>query len=161
MDGLPCLTDEIVGLHDLDTDALRTRWRELHGRESVARMSRELLIRAIVHRLQERARDGLSKKARRVLGKHMRALEQSGAIAQPNEPGIKAGTNLIREWNGKVHQVEVTSDGYFWNGERHRSLSAIARAITGTRWSGPRFFGLHERKAGQGISAPPAEIADG
>lgn len=161
MDGLPCLTDEIVGLHELDTDALRTRWRELHGCEPVARMSRDLLIRAIAHRLQERACGELSKKARRAFVNHMQALEQTGAIAQRNVPGIKTGTNLIREWNGKVHRVEVTNDGYVWNGERHRSLSAIARAITGTRWSGPRFFGIHGHKAGQGTSAPPAEMADG
>ena len=161
MDGPICLTDEIVGLHDHDTDALRARWRELHGCEPVARLSRDLLIRAISHRLQERACGGPSKKARRALARHTRSLEQTGAIAQPREPGIKTGTNLIREWNGRVHQIEVTNDGYVWDGERHGSLSAIARAITGTRWSGPRFFGLHERTVGQGTSAPPSEMADG
>jgi len=52
------------------------------------------------------------------------------------------GTRLVREWNGALHEVEVLEDGYLWRGARHRSLSAIARAITGTKWSGPRFFGL-------------------
>ena len=52
------------------------------------------------------------------------------------------GSRLVREWNGALHEVEVLDDGYLWRGERHRSLSAIARAITSTRWSGPRFFGI-------------------
>ena len=55
------------------------------------------------------------------------------------------GTRLVREWNGALHEVEVLEDGYLWRGARHRSLSAIARAITGTKWSGPRFFGLMAR----------------
>ena len=161
MDGLPGLADGIAGLSDLDTGELRIRWRELYGNEPVARMSRDLLIRAIAHRLQERANGGMSKKVRRDLTRHMRALKQTGSISQSKQTGIKTGTHLIREWNDKVHRVEVVDNGFVWNGETHRSLSSIARAITGTRWSGPRFFGLNEDKVGQGRSASPVEMVDG
>ena len=150
MDSLTDLASEIAGLQGLDTDELRIRWCELYGCPPIARMSRDLLIRAIAHRLQERTHSGMSKKARRDLTRHMRALQQTGSISQSKQAGIKNGTNLIREWNGKVHRVEVIGNGFVWNGENHRSLSSIARAITGTRWSGPRFFGLNEQKAGQG-----------
>lgn len=161
MDGLTDLANEITGLQGLDTDELRIRWSEVFGCEPIARMSRDLLIRAIAHRLQEREHRGMSKKARRDLTRHMRALQQTGSISEPKQAGIKNGTNLIREWNGKVHRVEVTDNGFVWNGERHRSLSSIARAITGTRWSGPRFFGLNEHKVGHGTSASVSETADG
>ena len=59
-----------------------------------------------------------------------------------SKPHLAPGTRLLREWNGRTHQVDVTDDGFVWNGETYRSLSAVARAITGARWSGPRFFGL-------------------
>jgi len=161
MDGLPGLTEEIVRLADLDTDELRIRWCELYGCPPVARMSRDLLIRAIAHRLQEGEVGVMSKKAQRDLTRHMRALEQTGSISLSKQASIKSGTNLIREWNGKVHRVEVIDNGFVWNGENHRSLSSIARAITGTRWSGPRFFGLNEHKVGQGKPASFGEMADG
>lgn len=161
MDDLPGLTEELLRLASLDTDELRIRWCELYGCPPVARMSRDLLILAIAHRLQERAHGGMSKKALRDITRHMRALEQTGSISQSKQAGIKSGTNLIREWNGRVHRVEVIDNGFVWNGERHRSLSSIARTITGTRWSGPRFFGLKEHNVGQGKPASVREMADG
>ncbi|MCL5778702.1 DUF2924 domain-containing protein [Limibaculum sp. FT325] len=68
---------------------------------------------------------------------------------RPKTPGLRPGGRLIREWNGVTHVVEVTAEGYLWHGTRHRSLSAIARAITGAHWSGPRFFGLSKGGAGR------------
>ena len=64
---------------------------------------------------------------------------------RPASPKLRSGGRLVREWNGVSHVVDVTDAGYLWRGERHRSLSAIARAITGAHWSGPRFFGLTGR----------------
>jgi hypothetical protein len=69
-------------------------------------------------------------------------------------PALKAGGRLLREWNGVTHVVDVMPGGYLWQGQCHRSLSAIARAITGAQWSGPRFFGLKEIKAGKVLAAP-------
>ena len=161
MDDLPGLTEELLRLASVDTDVLRVRWCELYGCPPIARMSRDLLIKAIAHRLQERSHGGMSKKARRDLARHMRALQQTGSISRSKQAGIKSGTNLIREWNGKVHRVEVIDNGFVWNGEKHRSLSSIARAITGTRWSGPRFFGLNEHKVGKGKSVSVEVMADG
>jgi hypothetical protein len=97
-----------------------------------------MLVGAVAYALQMR-QHGLSEtKLRRRLERHEK---------EPNrapKPALKllSGARLIREWNGSTHTVDVTESGYRWNGEHYRSLSAIARAITGTRWSGPRFFGL-------------------
>jgi hypothetical protein len=77
------------------------------------------------------------------------ALRDGGAIPASQGQSFKAGTKLIREWRGKVQEVVIVGDGYVWEGKRYRSLSEIARAITGTRWSGPRFFGL---EAGQEVA---------
>ena len=109
------------------------------------RLSRELLIRGIAYRMQEQARGSLS-------GKVVRRLEQiarganaarcSGASASV----ARAGMRLVREWQGRAHEVVVLEDGFLWNGKAYRSLSEIARLITGTRWSGPRFFGLQDER---------------
>ena len=136
--------DDIGTLSDLATDALRAKWRASFGIEPVAWVSRDLLVRAFAYRLQEQAQGGLSKWAKQQLAKCAADLDRTGALAMPL-PGsrkLKTGTKLIREWQGRTHHVEVLEVGFCWNGEQFGSLSQIARAITGTRWSGPRFFGL-------------------
>ena len=138
----PSLDWEICSLADLPVISLRARWRELFKVEPAARLSRDLLCRAIAHRLQESSQGGLSKKARRQITKHIKELADHGAISVPIRPDLKPGTKLIREWRGRTHQVEVLVDGFTWEGNCYRSLSQIAREITGTRWSGPRFFGV-------------------
>jgi hypothetical protein len=75
-----------------------------------------------------------------------------GAKLTPSSPGFKPGTKLIREWKGRVHEVVIAGDTYIWSGKHYRSLSQIARAITGTRWSGPRFFGLDRTGANDCVS---------
>jgi len=136
--------DEIGTLNDLPTDVLRTRWRAFFGIEPVARVSRDLLIRAVTYRLQEQSQGGLSKQAKRQLAKYAADIDRDGTvnIPMPGSGNLKSGTKLIREWQGRTHHVEVLEEGFCWNGEQFGSLSQIARAITGTRWSGPRFFGL-------------------
>ena len=131
---------EFAALAELDRTALLQRWRTAFGREAPPRLSRTLMEKAIAYDLQVKAFGGLSARIRRTLRAVAKADGRSSLSKLPSR-----GTRLIRAWHGTVHEIEVLEDGYLWRGERHRSLSAIARAITGTRWSGPRFFGLVAR----------------
>ena len=131
---------ELAALAKLDRTALLERWRRAFGRDAPQRLSRTLMEKAIAYDLQTKAFGGLSSRTRRALRAAAKADGRSSLSKLPSR-----GTRLIREWHGTVHEVEVLEDGYLWRGERHRSLSAIARAITGTKWSGPRFFGLVAR----------------
>jgi hypothetical protein len=128
---------ELAALAELDRTALLERWRRAFGRDAPPRLSRALMQKAIAYDLQVEAFGGLPSRTRRALRAAAKADRKSALSNLPSR-----GTRLIREWHGTVHEVEVLEDGYYWRGARHRSLSAIARAITGTRWSGPRFFGL-------------------
>jgi hypothetical protein len=110
-------------------------WIGYFGAPPPPRTSRALMIRAVAYKMQERALGGLSPATRRMLS------EEGAAPARQGRP-LRPGTVLIREWRGVAHQVTVGEDGVLYRGEPYRSLSEVARAITGTRWSGPRFFGL-------------------
>lgn len=132
----------MTGLADLDTmdrAALLAAWSDLFDAPAPKGMSRTFLRRFLAFEIQARHHGGLPKRIGAALQK-CRAAE-----TRSRTPSLKPGARLIREWNGVTHVVEVTSEGYLWKGERHRSLSAIARAITGAHWSGPRFFGLKAR----------------
>ena len=131
---------ELAVLAELDRTALLHRWRTAFGREAPPRLSRTLMEKAIAYDLQVKVFGGLSARTRRTLRAAAKADGRSSLSKLPSR-----GTRLIRAWHGAVHEIEVLEDGYLWRGERHRSLSAIARAITGTKWSGPRFFGLVAR----------------
>ena len=133
---------EIDALQHLSLVALRLRWATLFGTTPAPRVSRDILIRGVAWRLQEEAYGGLSKSARRRLSDLATELGNHGTISPSRLLQFKPGTKLIREWKGKVHEIVICDDGYVWSGKRFRSLSEIARKITGTRWSGPRFFGL-------------------
>ena len=143
------LAAELKEFGGLGTDALRQRWAEFYGMAPSPRISRELLIRAVAHRMQEEALGGLGKSCRRQLARLAVSLGETGSIEISQTQSFKPGTKLIREWKGKVHEIVIAGDTYIWAGQHYRSLSQIARAITGTRWSGPRFFGL---EAGQGAA---------
>ena len=146
------LTQEIAGLIGLSIKELKDRWRTLYGVEPHQRISRELLTRAIAYRIQELALGGLKPSTRRLLER----VAESAASRQPMRAVLvrktPRGTVLIREWQGTSHQVTVLEDGVLFRGKRHRSLSEVARKITGNRWSGPLFFGL---------KAPVGENHDG
>jgi Protein of unknown function (DUF2924) len=131
---------EFAALAELDRTALLQRWRVAFRRDPPPRLSRTLMEKAIAYDLQVKAFGGLSARTRRTLRAAAKADGRSSLSKLPSR-----GARLIRAWHGAVHEIEVLEDGYLWRGERHRSLSAIARAITGTRWSGPRFFGLVAR----------------
>ncbi|WP_347310005.1 DUF2924 domain-containing protein [Defluviimonas sp. SAOS-178_SWC] len=134
----------LADLETLDRAALLAAWSQLFGSPAPKKISRPLLLRFLAFELQARERGGLPKSVLADLARAARA----GKPAHSTAPRLKPGGRLLREWNGITNVVEVTSEGYLWRGTTHRSLSAIARAITGAHWSGPRFFGLGQ-KAGQ------------
>ncbi len=143
-------------LAELDTLAhpeLRARWDRAFGRPAPKRASRDLLLRALAYRLQEQAEGGLSKAALRRLAA-LADPKVDGGRTRPAAPPPRAGTRLIREWRGEVHRVDVLERGFDYRGESYASLSRIAREITGTRWSGPLFFGLRKTIRRE---APPDE----
>src|SRR5207244_7229546 len=134
-------------LPTLDIHALREEWRFLYKTDASPHLSRELLIRAVAYRMQEIALRGLRPEPQRQLRQIAQELKQTGAAAKRFRPQLKPGTRLIREWQGRTYEVVVRDDGLSWQGMQYRSLSAIARKITGTAWSGPLFFGLKQNRS--------------
>ncbi len=138
----------IASLDDLDHTTLKERWRALQGGDPPRRLSRQLLLRALAYAIQEKAFGGLSPIVQRRLRRLREELRATGRIASfGTQPTFKPGTRLIREWQGCTHEVVILEHGFQWNGETYRSLSAIARIITGTRWNGHVFFGLKSRQS--------------
>ena len=144
-DTRPAMTQRLDKITELGLAELRDEWIALFG-QPAPRLSRNLLARAIAHRTQEKALGGLRPATARRLRRLAGGIEGGGANARSAGPALKPGTRLLREWRGETQVVVVTDDGFVWNGNRYRSLSAAARAITGVRWSGPRFFGLTEQR---------------
>lgn len=143
------LDAEIARLRDLDLGALRARWHTAFRRQAPSHLPRHLLLRMLAYRLQADHLGDLDSGSKRLLddaaspeaaGK--RALDASRTTAT-----VRPGTILAREWNGRMHRVAVLADGFAWNGTSYPSLSKVALAITGTRWNGPRFFGLRDNPA--------------
>lgn len=141
------LGGEIARLEGLTIFELRGEWRRHLRMAPPMRLSRDLLIRAIAYRLQEKTLGGLSKAVVKRLSVAPVQAGEAAARQSRKSVSLKTGTRLVREWHGVTHVVLVHIDGYEWQGQRHRSLSVIARAITGAHWSGPRFFGLTGRAA--------------
>ena len=136
------LSVEIENLRTLGPEGLDQTWPALFGFERPRRVYGDLLIKALGYRLQEKAFGGLKPSTRRSLECRGRNGSERGPLAEPARIRLKAGTVLVREWHGVTHRVSVLDDGFDLRGERFRSLSEIARKITGVRWSGPLFFGL-------------------
>jgi hypothetical protein len=137
---------ELVRLEALTNFELRAEWRRLHHMQPPKSLSRDLLLRRITYNIQERALGGLSKSVlRKLTGAGPDATSDDHHRATPRST-VKPGTRLVREWNGQTHTVLVHADGVEWRDKRYRSLSVVAREITGAHWSGPRFFGLTSRK---------------
>ena len=131
------VADELRALARISRHALAERWGTLYGAPPPPRTSRSLMIRAVAYKLQENAYGGLSPVTRRILA----GLRDAASVTQPPRE-LRAGTVLLREWQGATHRVTVIEDGVLYRGKQYRSLSEVARVITGSRWSGPRFFGL-------------------
>src|SRR6266404_8811846 len=143
-------------LPKLDIRELREGWHFLYKTDASPHLSRERLIRAVAYRMQEVALGGLRSEPQRQLRQIAQEVKQTGAATIRLRPQLKPGTRLMREWQGRTYEVVVLDDGFSWQGTRCNSLSAIARKITGTAWSGPLFFGLKQaRSAGRPSSYAP------
>ena len=138
------LEAEIARLNDLGLAELRSVWKERLGTPPIV-ISITLTRRWLSWELQARAKGGFDATTRRRLKQLCKAFR---ADLPTKLPGIgpRPGSVLTREWNGVTHRVMVLDDGFAWNGQKHDSLSEIAQKITGTRWSGPRFFGLRQQR---------------
>jgi hypothetical protein len=138
------ITEKIAALQALETPALRADWELAFKCHAPKRISRDLLLRALAYHVQEQAEGGLSKAALRRFAGLPKIKDNGSQPPRPAAPRPMPGTRLIREWRGEVHQVSVLVDGFGYQEKRYASLSQIAREITGTRWSGPLFFGLRK-----------------
>ncbi|NQU58460.1 MAG: DUF2924 domain-containing protein [Rhodospirillales bacterium] len=136
----------IEHLDAMETTALRAAWAEAVGRPPPPHASDDYMRSVLAYRIQEEAGPKLSAATRRRLEKIATGFEGDPGYRPATTTQMKAGVRLLREWNGVTHEVNVLDSGFEYRGERHKSLSAIARAITGARWSGPRFFGLNGKE---------------
>ena len=136
----------IIALEALTTADLQIEWRRFYRTMPPTRLSRDLLIRGVAHRVQEQAHGGLSLSTKRRLRSLSDDADQRGGAAAAPAIALKPGTKLVREWHGHAHTVSVLDDGFEYQGERYPSLTRIARRITGVHWSGPLFFGISKRR---------------
>ena len=135
------LQQEISDLLTLDMDGMRDKWAALFGFKPSPLLGRLFMIRSIAYRLQERMFGGLKPSIQRLLDRVCDAAPDADLARLPKKRA-SAGTVLVREWRDVRHRVTVLDDAVVYRGQRYKSLSEVARVITGTRWSGPRFFGL-------------------
>jgi hypothetical protein len=150
---------EIEALDTLDTSALRSSWQKLYRSPAPKTFRRALLIRALAYQIQAKAFGGLAPKTQKLLLKYAANAEQGTFTTAGTRRRLRPGTRLIRAYDGKTHTVEVLADAFAWNGQKFRSLSAIAKAISGTNWNGHVFFGL--LRPAKASSAATSEAIDG
>ena len=129
-------------LPTMSKDALSALWQQLFQSPPPHQLRRQLVVRILAYRIQEQEFRGLNPSAHQRLRQMARALERDPAAEISDAPSFKPGTRLIRQWQDQTHVVTVKEKGYEYQGSNYRSLSEVARLITGTRWSGPSFFGL-------------------
>ena len=151
----PAVEDELDRLATMPIARLRVRYREVFRTEPPKAFGPDLLRRSMAHRIQEKAYGGLSRSAQRLLDQMMKAYaaKPNGKIVLPRR--IKPGSVLVREWKGRSHRVMVLADGFAYDGDVYTNLSEIAVLITGTKWNGPRFFGLRSKTQGSDEAAAP------
>jgi Protein of unknown function (DUF2924) len=142
------LDKEIARLRGLDVGDLRARWHTVFRRAAPPHLPRHLLFRILAYRLQADQLGDLNADTRRVLDRigsgSSEGIDRLVADLKRSRTELRPGTLLTREWDGHLQQVMVLAGGFTWNGKTYRSLSKVAFAMTGTRWSGPRFFGLDQ-----------------
>jgi hypothetical protein len=152
--------DEIAHLRGLDLMGLRSRWQSVFQRPAPPHLTRHLLFSVIAYRLQADRFGGLDHATKQML---------NGSVSQESGPAVSArlasfdqkrtkftpGTVLVREWDRQSHRVMVLADGFAWNGQTYDNLSKVAFAITGTKWNGPRFFGLRGKEDRSVTEAQP------
>jgi hypothetical protein len=142
------LASEIATLVEATSADLKSRWRVLYSTEPPPRISRDLLTRAVAYRIQEKALGGLRPSTRRLLAKVAADASARRPIEVTPAPTLTPGTVLLRDWRGTQHQVIVREHGVEFQGKRYQSLSQVAHRITGSKWSGPLFFGLKAKPQG-------------
>jgi Protein of unknown function (DUF2924) len=135
---------EIARLVDLSTPELRRAWRRLYHTGPPLGLSRDLIIRGLADKLQQRAHGGPSRALQRRL-RILTAEFEKGTGSFDSGGVLRTGASLVRRWRGHTHTVLVGEDGFEYDGQRYRSLTVIAERITGAHWSGPRFFGVNKR----------------
>jgi hypothetical protein len=144
------LEEEIAHVRDLDLSGLRARWHSVFRRKAPDHLPRHLLYRTIAYRLQAERLGDLDRETQRFLDRVAMGTQKGDELPasghRRSRHGLQLGTILVREWDGKPQRVTVRDDGFTWNGTTYRSLTEVAFAMTGTRWSGPRFFGLRHRE---------------
>jgi hypothetical protein len=140
-------TDRLASLPHLTKAALCELWLQLFKMEPPAAMRKDLMLRIVAHHLQEQEFGGLKDATCHRLRQLASAFEADPNSAVSPRPTFKPGTRLVRQWKEKVHVVNVEAEGYEYKGARYESLTQIACLITGTRWSGPLFFGLKAKKS--------------
>jgi Protein of unknown function (DUF2924) len=139
-------TVTLAELSGLSAPALRRIWQDLIGNAPASGLRRELIIPILAYKLQEKAYGGLKPSTRNHLRKLAASLAADRSAPLIRESRFKPGTRLIREWRGETHEVTIRTSGYEYHGKEFATLSEIANLITGTRWSGPLFFGLKASK---------------
>jgi hypothetical protein len=143
------LDNEIARLRGLDVGELRARWHTIFRRRAPPHLPRHLLFRILAYRLQADRLGNLDADSRRRLDRlgsgSAESMDRLVADLNRARTELRPGTLLTREWDGHLQRVTVLADGFVWNGKTYRSLSKVAFAITGSRWNGPRFFGLRDK----------------
>jgi hypothetical protein len=148
------LASQLDQLRELNPEGLRAQWQTLFGADPPSKLRFSLLVQGIAYRLQEKALGGLKPATVRMLERIADdASARRQAAPTPAKIRVTTGTVLIREWHGTKHQVTVLQDGFFYRAKHFDSLSQIARTITGSRWSGPLFFGLKSSRKEQSNEA--------
>jgi hypothetical protein len=137
------LGERLGALADMGYSELRVEWRRLYRAHPPKKMSRDLLELGVAWKLQEKALGGVGASVKRRIADLAQTMATRGDLVKARAVTLRPGARLVQVWHGETHEIVVLEDGYRWRGEHWRSLSAIARAITGTQWSGPRFFGLN------------------
>ena len=147
------LDNEIARLRSLDVGELRARWHTVFRRRAPPHLIRHLLFRILAYRLQADQLGDLDADTRRLLARigsgSSEGIDRLVADLNRSRTELRPGTLLTREWDGHLQQVMVLAVGFTWNGKTYRSLSKVAFAITGSRWNGPRFFGLRDRPSSE------------
>ena len=147
------LDNEIARLRGLDVGELRARWHTVFRRRAPPHLPRHLLFRILAYRLQADQLGELEEETRRLLDRigsgSSKRIDRLVVDLNRSRTELRPGTLLTREWDGHLQRVMVLADGFSWNGTTYRSLSKLAFAMTGTRWSGPRFFGLRDKPPSQ------------
>jgi hypothetical protein len=141
---------EIDQIRSLGLDALRKRWSTMFGTLPPAGLTKDIIARMIAYRIQEDAYGGHDQEIVRLLD----GLSRAETVGTELNRHLKPGTVLVREYRGERHTVTIVPNGYLWRGSTYASLSIIARAITGTTWSGPRFFGVSNNDGSEASAQP-------